>query len=1039
MVKLDFDATASYSGDIAGLAATSPKVTGQKLSGKSGAERQYDAYAKGLEQQFRTALGTKLPKAVAGKGLRTVYGGVAVRLPADEAKTLLSLPHVAAVQTDGLEKLDTDSSTTFIGAPTVWSQLGGQATAGKGVIFGDLDTGLWPEHPSFADNPALGTPPAAPSGVARQCNYGDNPLTPEVDVFQCNSKLIGGYNFLDTYNSIVPGEVYPDTARDSDGHGTHTTSTAAGDIVSSAPVFGIERGPISGVAPGAWVIEYKVCGATGCFQSDSAAAVEQAILDGVDVINFSISGGSSPYTDPVELAFLDAYNAGILVAASAGNSGPTPGTTDHLSPWVLTVAASTQTREFQSTLTLTDGATSVSLIGSSITKGISTPTSVVLAQNIPGYDKFCSTALPAGTAAGVVVACQRGGGIGRIQKGVNVLAGGAAAMILYNLPLQDTETDNHFLPAVHLADGTAFLAFMAAHPAATATFTDGVKAVGKGDVMAAFSSRGPGGVILKPDITAPGVQILAGNTPTPDAVPGGPAGQYFQAIAGTSMSSPHIAGSALLLAGLHPTWSPGAIKSALMTTANTNVLKEDEVTPADPFDFGAGRVDLTKAGDAALTISDSAVDFFTLGQSDLTAPELNVPSINLPTMPGSITVHRTLTNVTTKSVTVRSSATAPAGSTIRVTPASATIRPGGSRTFAITVTSLAPNAQYFGQVGFTPSAGPALHLPVAFLNQQGNVTLGQSCSPATVAKNRSTTCTVTATNDSFDTTTVNVSSSTNDRLRITGATGATVVRGRATAGPATLAPKRDALPAIAPGTSPGGGYLPLSLFGIPQRAIGDEQALNVNVPAYTFGGRTYTSIGVVSDGYIVLGGSSGAQDIAFTPQTLPDPARPNGLVAPFWTDLDGTGTNTVTGAPYGVTIGVLGDGVNSWVVVDYNIHVFGITDGTGDRNFEVWIGVNGTDDVSFSYDTNALGAGGSPDGLTVGAENASGTGGAQITGFPASEYVVSTTPGGPGGSLSYTLAVTGDEVGNGALTSTLTSDIVLGSTVVRTSIAVTRR
>ena len=146
------------------------------------------------------------------------------------------------------------------------------------------------------------------------------------------------------------------------------------------------------------------------------------------------------------------------------------------------------------------------------------------------------------------------------------------------------------------------------------------------------------------------MQVLAGNTPTPDEIAGGPPGEYYQAIAGTSMSSPHIAGSAILMKALHPAWTPGEIKSALMTTANTNVVKEDLVTPADPFDFGAGRVDLTKAGAAAIVFEDTAIRMFDLGQSGLTALDLNLPSINVPTMPGTVTVHRTATNVTGKFV-----------------------------------------------------------------------------------------------------------------------------------------------------------------------------------------------------------------------------------------------------------------------------------------------------------------------------------------------------------------------------------------------------
>ena len=425
VVKLDYDAMASYRGGIDGLTATSPSVTGRRLTGKSAPEKAYQGHISAMESAFRSALRSRVPSAKAGVSLTTVYGGVAVRLPANQAKKLLDLPGVAAVQADSLNKLDAlPEDPQFIGAPTLWHQLGGQNLAGKGVIFADIDSGIWPEHPMLADNPALGTPPPAPSGNPRPCNFGDNPLTAANDVFQCNHKVIGGEAFLDTYNSINSGEVYPDSARDSNGHGTHTTTTAAGDAVRHAPIFGVDQGPISGVAPGAWVLEYKVCGVSGCYSSDSAAAVQQAIDDGANVINYSISGGSSPYGDPVELAFLDAYDAGILVAASAGNSGPAAGTTDHHSPWVTTVAASTQTRAFTSTLTVSGDGQSASFEATTLTSGITTATPIVMAENISGYDALCSTPLPAGAAAGKVVACKRGTN-GRVEKGYNVLQGGA--------------------------------------------------------------------------------------------------------------------------------------------------------------------------------------------------------------------------------------------------------------------------------------------------------------------------------------------------------------------------------------------------------------------------------------------------------------------------------------------------------------------------------------------------------------------------------------------------------------------------------------
>ena len=1039
VVKLDYDATASYKGDIAGLAATSPIVTGTKLTGKSGAESAYENYTGQLDKDFRSELATAVPAATAGNSLQRVYGGVAVTVPANQVSKLLGISGVAAVQSDVLNKPDTIESPEFIGAPTVWAQTGGQTLAGQGVIFGDLDTGLWPEHPMMADNGVLGTPPPAPSGVARKCNYGDNPITPAADVFVCNHKVIGGAPFLETYNSLLTDETFPDSARDGNGHGTHTTTTAAGDPVATAPIFGIDRGPASGVAPGAWVIEYKVCGLQGCFGSDSAAAVAQAILDGVNVINFSISGGSQPFSDPVELAFLDAYNAGITVAASAGNSGPGAGTTDHHGPWLITVAASTQSRQFQSTLTVTSGADTATFVGTSLTAGIPAATPIVLAQSIAGVDAGCSAALPAGSATGKLVACKRGG-VGRIQKGVNVLAGGAVGMILYNQPLADTESDNHFLPTIHLAVGTEFLAFITAHPGAAGTFTDGVKADGQGDVMAAFSSRGAGGQFLKPDITAPGVQILAGNTPVPDEVAGGFPGQYYQAIAGTSMSSPHIAGSALLMKALHPDWSPGAIKSALMTTATTDVVKEDLVTPADPFDFGAGRVDLTVAGMAPIVFQDSAQRMADLGQSGVTAVDLNLPSINVPTMPGTVTVTRTATNVTGSDYRFNASTVSPAGSKIKISPDHGKIRPGQSQTFKVTITSSAPTGQYFGQINLTSKNSPALHLPVAFFNQQGDVTLTQVCDPTTITGHETTTCTVTAQNNADGDATVSITSKVSKKLQITSATGAIVNHKKTTAqtGPIVLAAPADGIPAIATGDTPGGGYLPLGDFGIKPFAVGDESITNFNVPTFLFGGDKYTRIGIDSNGYIVVGGGT-TSDNSFVPQTFPDPGAPNGVLAPYWTDLD-------DGLVPSVSVGIIGDPTGSWIVVQWDTHVYGDATPSGLRQMQVWIGISDAEDISYGYGANTIGVDAPAGaGLTVGAESKKGTQGAQIGTPPAGSYVITSTPGTPGGSAVVVLTIgskggdgdNGDH-GTGKLTSTMVTNVIAGTTIVSTPIQVVR-
>ena len=209
-----------------------------------------------------------------------------------------------------------------------------------------------------------------------------------------------------------------------------------------------------------------------------------------------------------------------------------------------------------------------------MTAGISTATPIVIAADAPFNDPLCQDSPADGAFAGAVVVCERGVNA-RVEKSFNVQQRGAVGMILYNPALQGTATDNHFVPTVHLENdaGASLLAFLAAHSGETATFTAGLAKTVQGDVMAAFSSRGGPGQTLgisKPDVTAPGVQILAGQTPAPATILGGPSGELFMAINGTSMSSPHVAGAAALLAALHPDWTPGQIKSALMLTATSN-------------------------------------------------------------------------------------------------------------------------------------------------------------------------------------------------------------------------------------------------------------------------------------------------------------------------------------------------------------------------------------------------------------------------------------------------------------------------------------
>ena len=1047
VVKYDYDSIATYRGEPGGAPATSPSATGRPLTQGDATTGSYARQVATKERAINAAVKRAVPAARLGTSLRVVYGGVAMVVPANQAKQLLSVPGVVAVQEDALNRKLTDSSPEFVDTPPVWQTLGGQSTAGAGVLFADLDSGVWPEHPSFDGNPDLPAAPERPGGGAIDCNFGDNPLTAEDDPFECNNKLVGGYGFLETYNSVQDPETFGDTARDSDGHGTHTTSTAAGGIVEHADPLGVDRGTISGLAPGAAVVEYKVCGLQGCFSSDSADAVGQSILDGADVINFSISGGVDPLTDPVELAFLDAYDAGVFVASSAGNDGPGASTANHLSPWVTSVAASTQSRAFESTLSLTgDDDATLELSGASITDGVDTDTPVVLAQDVAGYGaELCDEEPPApDTFDGMIVACERGGN-GRIEKGYNLHLGGAEGMILYNPTLADTETDNHWVPAVHLADGTDFLAFVAAHGPVTATFTPGAKTTGTGDVMAAFSSRGPAGQVIKPDITAPGVQILAGNTPVLDEPGLGPEGEYFMAIAGTSMSGPHVAGAGLLLKAAHPDWTPGQIKSALMTTATTAVVKEDESTPADPFDMGAGRIDIAKASNPGLTLDEDAEDFFDL-TGTVNAIDLNIPSINAPVMPGRETTVRTFTNVGGGTATYRVAATAPDGSTITASPSSFTIAAGQSKDVTFTITTAGHlGEQQFGQIDLVAPNRTPLHLPVAWIPTQGAITATSNCGQATLAYGASTSCDVTVQNASFADTTAHVAASVNDKLQITGSNGDS--NGVEAAGDAELAGRQPGVPALSPQDG-FEGYVELA-NDIPADPIGDEEFIQyTGFGSFVYNGQSYSEINVNSNGYLVVGPATSADDVCCPPQESPDAAPPNNVIAPYWSDLAGD-TGTPAGeAPLGVYAALFSDDDtgDAWLVIETRLTDCCDGDSShGDTKVaQVWLGLNGTQDITIDYDPanipNSSGVEQAPgDPLaTVGVQNELGDGDGwdpEADPLPTDFFVESSDPI-PGDSYTLNLTVKGKAQGAGVVHSEITSPDVHGTTVVESAIAV---
>lgn len=1064
MVKMDVQPVASYTGGVNNLQPTSPGTTGKTLKENGSAVAAYQSYLAGKTAIIKRAVQRAVPAARLGRNFLIAYGGFAARLPANQARQLLNVPGVAAVQYDNVAQPTANDSPIFVGATQVWPSLGGSITAGQGVKVGVIDTGIWPEHPMFAD---LGIP--YPGGTYG-CEFGDG-IDPDFGAdFTCTDKLIGAYAFTDTYlanNGAEDGEFCNDadtecSARDSDGHGTHTTSTAAGSPVASAVLLGVDRGPISGIAPGASVIMYRVCLAGGCFNSDTVDAVEQAITDDVDVINFSISGGANPYADAVELAFLDAFAAGIMVNASAGNSGPGAATTDHGGPWVNTVGASTLDRAFQSTLhlTATGGAAPLTLdiTGVTVTAGIASPTPVKMASAAPYSDAICNHVAAASDFSGVIAICKRGTNA-RVDKGYNVLQGGAAGMILYNQSagVTDLESDNHWLPAIHTnyqADAIAL--FVAGHTGVMATWAPGTATAAQGDVMASFSSRGPLGDFIKPDVTAPGVQILAGMSPEHVGISTGPQGEYYQAIAGTSMSSPHAAGVAALLKAAHPSWTPAQIKSAMMTSSLQSVVKEDGVTPSDPFDRGAGSIRVNRAINPTVTFDVTAPDYYAAATDAFGRIDLNLPSINAPHMPGTITTTRTVRNATNTSQTINFTTSAPANSSIIITPSSLTLAPWDQATFTVTINgSKLADGQYFGQITLNPVKVGYINavMPVAFYKEPGDVTLSNSCDAPTsfvaqtltIAKGETANCEVSVTNYSSDTAHVQVTVKAPNTSRLiirNWSAGNKKANGFLWNG--TLSP---ALPPNVLGlVSPGDGFFDVSPYFAGDTDFTDESYANYDLPsAVRFGDQEYTTLGIISDGYLVLGGATSG-DVNYIPQELPDPAAPNNVLAPYWTDL-----NPADGGAF--YAGIFGDTdplapsrcyyVFQWDKYPLWTPLGDSSDGV--RSFQIWMlsaacadyfAVPGGDYITFEYGSNigpgAPGTVGVNGGLVVGAENSDGTSAAALADntVPAlTGYEVATGVSTPGGTMTITYDAYGRRTGTFDVKALMTSDITQGTAV----------
>lgn len=744
IVTLADASAATYDGGIDGLAPTRPGK-GEQLRSQRRAVQSYAHYLTEQQRDVAASVGATIDYSYT-----LALNGFAAHLTAKQAVQLSQNKDVVGIAPDELRHVTAVPSTTFLGldGPSgVWESLGGVGNAGAGVVVGMLDTGIAPENPSFAGN-ALGTTPGADpylNGSTITFAKGDGgTFTGECvagvqfTASDCSTKIVGARYFVDGFGAgniggTDLGEYL--SPRDGDGHGSHTGSTAVGNADVPASIAGTSFGTITGVAPAARIAAYKVCwtgqdpAATnddGCATSDLLAGIDAAVADGVDVINFSIGGGAAQTTiSATDEAFLGAAAAGVFVAASAGNAGPTASTLDNASPWITTVAAST-IPSYEATATLGNG---TAMAGASITVDMSEGAppltgDLVLAASValPNATNanlcFADTLDPVLTA-GKIVVCERGV-IARVDKSAEVARAGGIGMILINVVPSSTDLDEHSVPTIHLdAQFHDALMAYAATAGATVSFAAGNSTGIEPPTpqVAGFSSRGPvladGSDILKPDITAPGVAIIADG---PNAEGGDPT---FQFLSGTSMAAPHIAGLAALYLGKAPNASPSEIKSAMMTTAY-DTLDGAGNAVTNPFVQGAGHVDPTKYFEPGLLYLNGVGDWlsyiqgigYDVGADPIDPSNLNLASIAIGALTAPETITRTVT--ATQAGTFTSAVSIP-GIDAVVSPSTLTFAsPGDTASFTVTFSRTTAPLDQFATGSLTWTSGSTLvRSPVA--------------------------------------------------------------------------------------------------------------------------------------------------------------------------------------------------------------------------------------------------------------------------------------------------------------------------------------
>ncbi|PWZ17217.1 Subtilisin-like protease SBT2.6 [Zea mays] len=789
IVTMEGDPVVSYRGGVQGFPATAVD-SDEEIDLTSEAVKSYALHLRGHHDKLLDSL---LVEGTYEKlySYHHLINGFAVHMSPLQAEFLKKAPGVKHVERDMKVQKLTTHTPQFLGLPTgVWSTGGGLDRAGEDVVIGFVDSGIYPEHPSFA---AHKTDPYGP--VPRY--KGKCEMDPVTQRSFCNGKIVGAQHFAKA--AMAAGAFNPDvefaSPLDGDGHGSHTAAIAAGNNGVPVRMHGHEFGKASGMAPRARVAVYKVLYRLfGGYIADVVAAIDQAVQDGVDILNLSVGPNSPPtatrttFLNPFDAALLSAVKAGVFVAQAAGNGGPFPKTLVSFSPWITTVAAGVDDRRYKNHLTLgngkllsglgvspaTHGNMSFSLIsaadallGSSATKysALDCQRPELLNKNkVQGRILLCGYSFNyiSGTASikKVSQTARNLGAAGFVVAVENSYPGTKFDPVPVSIPgilitdVRKTEDLIDYYNSSTIRDwagrATAFKA--------TAGIADGLAPTlyNSAPQVALFSSRGPDvkdfsfqdADVLKPDILAPGNLIWAAWAPN-GTDESNYAGEGFAMVSGTSMAAPHIAGIAALIKQKNPKWSPSAIKSAMMTTANTldkgsRPLRAQQYTASEmmtlsratPFDCGSGAVNPKAALDPGLVLDATHEDYIAflcsipdVNQSEVSniagsacnssskgrqRPfDLNLPSIAISQLRGTVTVTRTVTSVSEETETYTIMTRMPPEVALEVTPPAVTVLPGASRELAVTLTARSVTGTYsFGEIAMKGDRGHLVRIPV---------------------------------------------------------------------------------------------------------------------------------------------------------------------------------------------------------------------------------------------------------------------------------------------------------------------------------------